>query len=90
VSKPDLECPKCDQPLNFLGQVEEWVEIMGGEGVKPPAFLNIWCETCGSMTTSIYWEENGPDEEYEVPNLREIMDGIDRLVTNKPLVKDDE
>lgn len=82
---PDLPCPKCHQPIGFLAQVEEWVEFYMGDGeILPPAFLNLWCKHCAGMTSSITWEENDEETEVEVPSLRDLTGGLDRVVFSMP------
>ena len=89
MKKPDLKCPRCDKSLDFLKQIREWVEFYM-EDAQPPAFLNIWCDTCGDMTTSIYWEENDGREEVEAPALRDFTGGLDRVVLNFPTSRKDD
>lgn len=89
TTKYDMNCPKCDNPLGFLEQLTEWVDMCEGD-CGTPAFLNLWCKHCEDMTSSIQWLENGEAEEVEVPSLRDITGGIDRVVFNKPLEDTDD
>lgn len=84
----DLACPRCDTPLAFIQQVNDMIQMSEGE-IGPPWFLNLWCEKCGDMTTSLYWEENGESEEVEVPAMRDVTGGIDRVMFNRPKTDSD-
>lgn len=77
-SQLDLFCPKCGAGLKLLKQARSWLEgnLMfdadANREMGYPAMCNLWCETCGDMTASIWVEINDMSRVVKVPALKEI------------------
>jgi hypothetical protein len=84
MTQIDLNCPRCHEPINFFDQLKDWIDMPDVDDIGPPTLLNLWCDKCDDMTSSLYWEANEEAFEIEVPNLRDFTGGIDRLMINRP------